>query len=352
MVSFVGDPPTVGELPPPDPDDPPPSSGTTYYVSTSGSDGNVGSIGSPFATLGKFLSVAADGDTAYCRGGSFGATELVISVPNVTIRRYNAEVPVFTVARAKIGFEINAAGVTINGLTLTGPGADIFGNAFGIYSDGTYDDLTVKFCTITDFDFSGVFVLSSSGGTDITITDNTIADCTYSGITVCAVGGNILRNNIQNIGADAEGSGSPDWNAYGIAVTGDQDGTPSSDVLVQDNYVDNVPPWHGLDTHGGQRVDFIHNEVRNCARAIFITNTNTVDATDCEISYNLCTDPLTSPNGTDANTAITTYSTHDCEVAFNHVGFAYPNINYDTGGISTGLSVHDNTRSESLPTYP
>lgn len=46
-----------------------------YYVSNSGSDSNSGtSTGSPFATIGKALSVVADGQTILVRGGTYTLT--------------------------------------------------------------------------------------------------------------------------------------------------------------------------------------------------------------------------------------------------------------------------------------
>lgn len=44
----------------------------TYYVATNGSDNNSGnSLGSPFRTIGKGLSVIVAGDTLFIRGGSY-----------------------------------------------------------------------------------------------------------------------------------------------------------------------------------------------------------------------------------------------------------------------------------------
>ena len=49
---------------------PPPTSG--YYVSTSGSDGNAGTIGAPFRTLQKAADTVPAGATVYLRGGTYG----------------------------------------------------------------------------------------------------------------------------------------------------------------------------------------------------------------------------------------------------------------------------------------
>ena len=44
---------------------------TTFYVATTGNDSNPGTIGSPFATIGKLNTVMAAGDIAYIRGGTY-----------------------------------------------------------------------------------------------------------------------------------------------------------------------------------------------------------------------------------------------------------------------------------------
>jgi hypothetical protein len=43
----------------------------TYYVSTSGSDGNAGSLSQPFGTIKHGTSVLRAGDTLRIRGGTY-----------------------------------------------------------------------------------------------------------------------------------------------------------------------------------------------------------------------------------------------------------------------------------------
>jgi hypothetical protein len=52
-----------------------------YYVSTTGKDGNAGTIISPWATWGKAISTANAGDTVYFRGGVYYVTTAQISSP-------------------------------------------------------------------------------------------------------------------------------------------------------------------------------------------------------------------------------------------------------------------------------
>ena len=52
-----------------------PSSAKTYYVSTTGSDNNTGSIDAPLATLKAAQNIINAGDTIYFRGGTYTITE-------------------------------------------------------------------------------------------------------------------------------------------------------------------------------------------------------------------------------------------------------------------------------------
>jgi Ca2+-binding RTX toxin-like protein len=50
---------------------------TVYFVSTTGSDGNSGAMGDPFATLGHAHALAQPGDTIYLRGGTYVLDEVL-----------------------------------------------------------------------------------------------------------------------------------------------------------------------------------------------------------------------------------------------------------------------------------
>ncbi len=68
---------------------------SSYFVSTTGSDGGDGTLGSPFRTIQHAASLAGAGDTVYVRGGTYRET---VTVPNsgtpsapLTFRPYNNE---------------------------------------------------------------------------------------------------------------------------------------------------------------------------------------------------------------------------------------------------------------------
>lgn len=262
-----------------------------------------------------------------------------------------------TVGRNQKGVQITANNQLVDNVTFNGPGADIFGGAYGVYGVGSYTGVVIRNCTFHDFDHTAIWL---DGLVDPLIENCFIYDTTYTGIMLLGVtkgtgtwGGRVLDNTIVRVGKDAHQT--PDFNAYGIAVTMNGGGTPSSDTLVQDNLVTDIPLWHGIDTHGGQRILIAHNEIRRTARGIFITaNLTTERATDVSVVSNLVTEPQTATGGTDANTAITTY---DCRgttsITNNVVGTAYPNIHNDSGSLSSPApTLSGNVRGETLPSYP
>ncbi|NHN25827.1 T9SS type A sorting domain-containing protein [Flavobacterium jejuense] len=74
---------------------------TNYYVATSGSDSNSGTLSSPFKTITKAISVVSAGDYIYMRGGlhSISSSPIVItkngsSTSKIRVFAYGSEVPV------------------------------------------------------------------------------------------------------------------------------------------------------------------------------------------------------------------------------------------------------------------
>lgn len=71
-----------------------------YYVATTGSDSNAGSISSPFLTIAKGYAMAAAGDTVYVRGGTYSPSTKLLLNKNGTsgnpirIFAYTGELPI------------------------------------------------------------------------------------------------------------------------------------------------------------------------------------------------------------------------------------------------------------------
>jgi hypothetical protein len=126
------------------------------------------------------------------------------------------------------------------------------------------------------------------GTQDVTLVAPRVEDVRYCGIMVAdSLRVEIDDPVVRRVDAQRQNA---NMNAYGIAVT-DRGTRRSADVTVRRALVEDVPDWHGLDTHGGIRVKFLDSIVRRTNRAIFVTASTLGGATECEVSRNLCAEP-------------------------------------------------------------
>ncbi len=244
-----------------------------------------------------------------------------------------------TVASGAAGLTIAADDVTIVGTEIKGPNALDFNAAeYGIYALGTPSSpirgLTVRSSDIGSFGDDGIYAKYVA---DLSISGNTIHDVVYAGVLVISGhGGTISHNLIERIGV--HGASANSNNAYGVALT-DQGGAPSSDFSVTGNTVQDVPTWHALDTHGGQRIRFTNNTIRRSSRAIFITVSPSSRATNVTVTGNHL---LVPGPGTSNLEAVTTYNTVAVTITGNTLtGWGGSTIE-DYDSLSTGLVIGDN----------
>lgn len=156
---------------------------TTYYMATSGSDSNTGTISQPWASLTKAHTILQPGDNLYIRGGTYAdsnnrdldwTTSGSAGNP-ITIRNYTGETPIFDGDQAnwflRIYYSHTVNNLVFDGLEFT----DFANNAFRIHW-GNY--ITIKNCKIHDFKTyqTGAIVTGSyddSSATNIIIENNT-----------------------------------------------------------------------------------------------------------------------------------------------------------------------------------
>jgi hypothetical protein len=176
-----------------------------------------------------------------------------------------------TLTASASGLLIMASHVTVSGMTLRGPGYDAQRSHFGISVQGGsatsyFSNITLSGNSISGWDGDGIDAAFVDG---FTFSNNVISNIWYAGIGGVSVkNGQISGNHVFNI------VGGP--NAYGIYLSRMYGGglavnPRSSDVVVSGNTIEDVPNWHGLDTHAGQRIQFLNNIVRRCQTAIFVT---------------------------------------------------------------------------------
>jgi hypothetical protein len=182
----------------------------------------------------------------------------------------------FELAAGRPGIRVVSDGVTLDGVTILGPQADAYDHEqIGISAAGEpgrwLRDLVIRDSTVGRLGNQAIALVRTS---HVTLERNTVHDTVYGGIMVLSgVTGRIVANRVERIGL--RGSDANSGNAYGIALTrggSDPNANPATtDWLVHGNVIEDVPTWHALDTHGGQRIEFADNIVRGSYRAVFVT---------------------------------------------------------------------------------
>lgn len=246
------------------------------------------------------------------------------------------------------GIVVKANDVTLDGLRIIGPqGATYREGEFGITVAASASSpvrrLTIRNSEVASFGKAGMWLRYVA---DLAIEGNEVHDTVYAGIMVISgTGGRISGNTVSRIGVTGAEANSN--NAYGIALE-DQGLPVSSDLVVANNIVTDVPTWHALDTHGGHRITFRGNTVRRASRGLFLTSSEASGskATDITVSGN----QILSPDPVTFNlTPITLYAVNGATFTNNTIsgwGSSSPTAArpyYDYTGKSSGLSASGNT---------
>ncbi|MGC4073315.1 MAG: DUF1565 domain-containing protein [Nibricoccus sp.] len=157
------------------------ASAATYYVATTGSDSNAGTLAAPFKSITKAQSVASSGDTVFIRGGTYSSFTVAATDSNynyvhnltkagITYAAYNSEIPIFNFSSVSTslrvcGFHITASGITINGIHVTGTpvGSQKQSECFRI--DGSAASCTFNKCVAYNNAANGFYFTNKSSGT-------------------------------------------------------------------------------------------------------------------------------------------------------------------------------------------
>ena len=197
-------------------------SGDTYYVATNGSDGNTGSIGSPWATIPHAFGSTKPGDTVILRGGTysnFGDTALEGNVGGTpeqykTLAAYPGEAAIINRDR---GLRVLSPYIRVKGLQ--------FQNSY-VFSSGNAEILENKFSGACGY---GCINLH---GNNFLISGNTIDNMTLTGTLHHGMyihgGENItVRGNYVNFNSEG----------YGIHVYEDQNAVAHKNIIIDGNRV-------------------------------------------------------------------------------------------------------------------
>ena len=152
-----------------------------YYVATTGSDSNAGTMASPFATLQKGVNTAVAGDTVYIRGGTYSITTPATTGAGINFTKsgtatgpinyfaYQSEIPVFDFTNMVIsttgythGFVINASYLHFKGLEIRYVPMNTFSNNGVAVTGGGYD--TFELLNMHHNSGNGIFIGSKTAG--------------------------------------------------------------------------------------------------------------------------------------------------------------------------------------------
>jgi hypothetical protein len=193
---------------------------TNYYVSTSGSNSNSGSLSSPWKTVQYALNNVATNSTINVSTGVYNE-KLRIPINGITLKNQAGSLPVIdatgiTVQEPIIDI-INKNNITIDGLELRD---NIQNNAQAVSITGTSSNVTVKNCKIHDIHFS------SDPNAAISSTTNALGIVGYgTNSTTPITNLKILNNQIYQCRLGY---------SEGIAVRGNVDGFEVIDNLIYD----------------------------------------------------------------------------------------------------------------------
>ena len=154
---------------------------TDYYVATTGSDSNAGTMSAPFATLQKGVNTAVAGDTVYIRGGTYNITTPATSGAGVNFTKsgtaqspinyfaYQSELPVFDFTNMVIstsgythGFVVNASYLHFKGLEIRYVPMNTFSNNGVAVTGGGYD--IFELLNMHHNSGNGIFIGSKTAG--------------------------------------------------------------------------------------------------------------------------------------------------------------------------------------------
>jgi Pectate lyase superfamily protein len=159
--------------------------------------------------------------------------------------------------------KIAANDVQVRGLHLTGPQQSC-GYAIDVGSAGKpVSNVRIEDNQIENF-YNGMSLIEVDG---FRLAGNALSDMNYYGIQGSAVKNGVIDGNTVRGISGANTSG----NAYGIVLSrnaASPSNPRSTDIVVSNNNVEDVPVWECYDTHGGQRIHFIDNTCKNAKLGI------------------------------------------------------------------------------------
>lgn len=181
----------------------------------------------------------------------------------------------YLVNRTGATFLIESNDITLDGIRLIGPGASLgyLGEQYFVMAMGSAS-APIRRTRILNCSMSGCqsSFLWLEWLADFRIDNNILEDGQYAGIMMVSPKRGIIRGNtVQTLR-----QGGILVNSYGIAVTDvlNTEAARAENVVIDSNFVSDVPGWKGIDTHGGRGIQAVNNHIKGCRTGISFTTGN------------------------------------------------------------------------------
>jgi hypothetical protein len=291
-----------------------------YFVATTGSNANAGTLVSPFATIQFALNTSLPGDTVFVRSGAYfekiNWPKSGLSNKNITLKNYGNETVIVNgtgvVGDALLRIQ-NFSYIEISGLVFQN---NYIQDAKGIYIVGEGKNITLKNCTVQNIGWTtnanadpfgvtpngqahGIIVngRTTNGIDSIKIVNCSIHDIITGNSEALTLAGNIdvfeldkdTVYNTKNIGIVAAGHYS--WAVdVGVAATLNQsrNGTISNCLVYNNRRFSNTYAPAGIYVDGGANIRVLNNKSYNNGNGISIGCENTgLTARNILVMHNL-----------------------------------------------------------------
>src|SRR5436190_20946213 len=231
-------------------------SANTFYVSTSGSDGNNGSAGSPFRTIGYAVSKvpAGQGATIQVAAGTFVENGRILVPQNISIVGagmsqtiikaassfyYHPATPGYATDRFLISLDGSSqsnGNQMLSNFTIDGDGKQLHAGIFVKYRD----NVVISNVKVTNTNFTGIWLWDVR---DSQITKSQLVNCSWGSSSYVSGAlnlGNVTRLDVDQLSVD-ENTG------YGIKAIGPGGNNNIITTKIHDNHISVTPNglWNG-----------------------------------------------------------------------------------------------------------
>jgi hypothetical protein len=262
---------------------------TNFYVTTTGSDGAAGGMGTPWLTIGKCASTIAAGDVCNVAAGTYAERVTESTAGGAGFITYLASGTVIMNGFRLTGSNIKVDGFEMDGANIGGPDYSDASNSAGVYITG--DNNQVLNCHIHHTHSNGIYASPAADGG--TIQNNVLEYDVQAAIYIdggsnFTVEGNDISHTLQIIAGMSSGANDSD----GILPTGsghifrrnnfhDITITDTGNATSHPDYIYTSGPFSNI------TIEYNTFATRNDANAhsIFMSSTGTIS--NINIRYNI-----------------------------------------------------------------